>query len=191
MKLYYSPDACSLADHITAREAGLTPDLVKVDLKAHVTETGQDFYKVNPKGYVPALGLDDGTVLTENAAILSYLGDKGGLMPDGMGRYRVLEWMAFINSEIHKSFSPLFRGVEGEAAAKTRSAIDRRLAYTAQTMAGDYLMGAHFTPPDAYLYVMLRWCEKFGVTPPPRLADFKARMEVRPGVQAALKAEGL
>lgn len=191
MKLYYAPGACSLADHITAREAGLAPELVKVDLKAHVTETGQDFHAINPKGYVPALALDDGSVLTENAAILSYLGDKGGLMPDGMGRYRALEWIAFINSEIHKGFSPLFRGVEGEAAAKTRSAIDRRLAYTAQTMAGDYLMGAHFTPPDAYLYVMLRWAAKFGVAVPERLSAFKTLMEDRPGVRAALKEEGL
>ena len=191
MKLYYSPGACSLADHIVACEAGLTPGLVKVELKSHTTEDGQDFYKVNPKGYVPALGLDDGTVLTENAAILSYLGDKGGLMPDGLDKYRVLEWIAFINSEIHKGFSPLFRGAEGDAADKARSTIVGRLAYAAEAMAGDYLMGPNFTPPDAYLYVMLRWCEKFGVAVPERLSAFKARMEVRPGVQVALKAEGL
>jgi glutathione S-transferase len=193
MKLYYAPGACSLADHIVAAEGGLKLELEKVDLRSHTTESGADFRAINPKGYVPALLLDDGALLTENVALLPFLGDKAGLMPDGIGRYRVLEWIGFLNSELHKSFGPLFGNAPEPEAGKARQKIRDRLALVEKGMAGDYLMGDRFTPPDAYLFVMLRWCEKMGVdlSGLPRIAAFKARMQSRPGVIQALKEEGL
>ncbi|MGZ5922871.1 MAG: glutathione S-transferase N-terminal domain-containing protein, partial [Rhizomicrobium sp.] len=119
MKLYYSPGACSLSPHIVASEAGIPLELVKVDLKAHTLESGEDFYKINPKGYVPALQLDDGNMLTEGPAIVQYLGDlkpDSKLIPQsGFGRYKVAEWLTFINGEIHKSFAPLFANAADEA----------------------------------------------------------------------------
>src|SRR3954462_11804785 len=124
MKLYYSPGACSLAGHIVAAEGGLALDLEKVDLKTHKTEGGEDFYAINPKGYVPTLKLDDGSILAENAAVLPFLGDKAGSMPkEGMDRYHALEWIGFINSELHKSFSPLFHGAPEEYQAKMKEKI--------------------------------------------------------------------
>ena len=193
MKLYYSPGACSLADHITASEGGLLVSLEKVDLKSHTTATGQDFRKINPKGYVPALALDDGTILTENSAILPFLGDKTGLMPEGMGRYRALEWIGYINSELHKGFGPLFGNTSDDAKAKAKERILARLQYVEEKLTGDYLLNGSFSPPDAYLLVILRWCAKMGVdlSAMPRLAAFKARMEARPAVKAALAEEGL
>ena len=193
MKLYYAPGACSLASHIVACEGGLKLALEKVDLKEHRTESGKDFYDVNPKGYVPALALDDGSVLTENVALLTYLGDTADLTPKGMERYRLLEWLAFITSEIHKSFGPLFQGAPGDAPQKAREKIIKRLGFIEERLTGDYLMGAAFTPADAYLYVMLRWCEKMGIDIAGlhRLEGFKARMAARPGVRAALTAEGI
>lgn len=193
MKLYYAPGACSLASHIVACEGGLKLALEKVDLKEHRTESGKDFYDVNPKGYVPALALDDGSVLTENVALLTYLGDTADLTPKGMERYRLLEWLAFITSEIHKSFGPLFQGAPGDAPQKAREKIIKRLGFIEERLTGDYLMGPAFTPADAYLYVMLRWCEKMGIDIAGlhRLEGFKARMAARPGVRAALTAEGI
>ena len=194
MKLYYSPGACSLAGHIVAAEGGLALDLVKVDLKTHKTESGEDFYAINPKGYVPALKLEDGSILAENGAILPFLGDKAGSMPkDGMDRYHALEWIAFINSEIHKSFSPLFQGADDAAQAKAKEKILGRLKLTEGRLTGDFLMGGSFTPPDAYLFVMLTWCERMGidVSGLPHLTAFQARMAARPGVRKALQEEGL
>jgi glutathione S-transferase len=193
MKLYYAPGACSLAGHIVAAEGGLALDLEKVDLKTHTTEGGADFRAINPKGCVPALVLDDGTLLTENGAILPFLGDKTGQMPDGIDRYRALSWIAFINAEIHKSFAPLFGGGSAEDAAKAKEKIRAQLKLAENAMTGDYLMGERFSPPDAYLFVILRWCEKMDIdlSDLPRLRAFKARMESRPGVARALKEEGL
>jgi glutathione S-transferase len=193
MKLYYAPGACSMAGHIVAAEGGLALDLEKVDLKSHTTESGADYRAINPKGYVPALGLDDGTLLTENGAILPFLGDQAGLMPDGMARYHALEWIGFINSELHKNFAPVFQGDSADAAAKARKKIGERLAFVEKGLTGDYLMGAQVSPPDAYLFVILRWCEKVGIdiSGMPRLAAFKRRMEGRSGVARALKEEGL
>jgi glutathione S-transferase len=193
MKLYYAPGACSLAGHITATEGGLPLSLVKVDLRTHKTETGQDFFALNAKGYVPALGLEDGGLLTENAAILPFLGDKTGSMPDGMNRYRALEWIGYIGTELHKNFGPLFGAPSDEVKAKAKAAIQKRLALVEERLTGDYLLGAKFSPPDAYLFVILRWCAGMGVdiSGLPRLIAFKARMEQRKGVQQALKEEGL
>lgn len=193
MKLYYAPGACSLAGHITAAEGGLTLDLEKVDLKTHKTESGLDFYEINPKGYVPALRLDDGSLLTENPAILPFLGDKAGLMPEGLDRYRALEWIGYTGTELHKNFGPLFGGASDDAKAKAKATIQKRLALVEERLSGDYLLGAKFSPPDAYLFVVLRWCAGMGVdlSALPRLTAFKTRMEGRKGVQQALKEEGL
>lgn len=193
MKLYYAPGACSLASHIVAADGGLKLDLDKVDLKAHRTQGGEDYYAVNPKGYVPALVRDDGSLLTENVALLTFLGDQSGAMPKGDAHYRALEWLAFITSEIHKSFSPLFGGAEGDVAQKAKDKIQKRFGFVEERLAGDYLMGASFSPPDAYLYVMLRWAAKMGISIEGlhQLEGFKARMEARPGVRAALQAEGI
>jgi glutathione S-transferase len=192
MKLYYSPGACSLAGHIVAAEGGLALELVKVDLKTHTIESGEDYYAINPKGYVPAIALDDGSLLTENAAVLPFLGDQTGAMPQsGMARYRALEFIGFINSELHKSFAPLFHGAPEDEKAQARADIVKYLALL--DMAGDYLLGAAFSPPDAYLFVILRWCKTLHIdlSALPRLAAFKSRMEGRPGVQKALQEEGL
>ena len=128
MKLYYSPGACSLAGHIVAAEGGLALELEKVDLKTHKTESGEDFYAINPKGYVPTLKLDDGSILAENAAVLPYLGSKTGAMPrDGKDYFQALEWIGFVSSELHKSFSPLFRAAPEEYQAKMKEKISRQL----------------------------------------------------------------
>src|SRR4051812_13462815 len=194
MKLYYSPGACSLASHIVAVEGGVPLELEKVDLKTHRTETGKDYYAINPKGYVPALRLDDGHLLTENVALLPYVGDKAELMPtDGMARYRALEWIGFISGELHKSFAPLFGGGDDEAQAKAREKILKRLKLVEEKLTGNYLMDDAFSAPDAYLYVILRWTDKMKVdiSGLPRLTAFKTRMDKRAGVQKALEAEGL
>jgi glutathione S-transferase len=194
MKLYYSPGACSLAGHIVAAEGGLALDLVKIDLKTHKTESGQDFYAINPKGYVPTIGLDDGSILAENAAILPFLGSKTGAMPkDGMDYFHALEWIGFVNSELHKSFSPLFHGAPDDQKAKAKEKIIGRLKLVEDRLTGDYLMGSAFTPADAYLFVILRWAKTLHIdlSGMPRIIAFKARMEGRAGVQKALKEEGL
>ena len=142
MKLYYAPGACSLAPHITAREAGLALDLEKVDLKTHRTETGADYRQVNPKGYVPALQLEDGALLTENAAVLQYLGDQApeaGLLPrpGAFDRYRVVEWLTFVSTELHKGFGPLFNPQLPEAAREqTIAKLKDRLGYLDGRLAG-------------------------------------------------------
>lgn len=193
MKLYYAPGACSLAGHIVASEGGIKLSLEKVNLKDHKTESGHDFYGINPKGYVPALQLEDGSILTENMALLMFLGDKAHMTHEGLERYRLMEWLAFISTEIHKSFSPLFRNPSEEVAAQAREKILNRLFFVNERLNNAFLMGASFCPADAYLYVMLRWCDmmKVNIAHLEHLAAFRARMEQRPGVRAALAAEGL
>ncbi|MGA9856049.1 MAG: glutathione S-transferase N-terminal domain-containing protein, partial [Gammaproteobacteria bacterium] len=147
MKLYYSPTACSMAPHIVMRELGLPFETVQVDLHTHkLAKTGEDYYKINPKGYVPAIELDDGSLLTEDAAILQYLGDrKPGLLaaPGSMQRYRTIEWLTFISSELHKGFSPLFNSAMPEAARKIFvDKLNIRFALLDKHLAGnDFLMG--------------------------------------------------
>jgi glutathione S-transferase len=200
MKLYYSPGACSLSPHIALQEAGLPFDLVRVDLKAKKLEDGTDYTKINPKGQVPALGLDDGELLTEGAVIVQAIADKvpaKNLAPaNGTAeRYRLQEWLNFIASELHKNFSPLFQPVIPDDVKKFFS--DRlmgKFKYTDQALAGrNYLMGDHFTMPDAYMFTMLAWADRMkmdlsGLT---NLMAYKARIAARPKVQDALKAEGL
>ena len=194
MKLYYSPGACSMAAHIIGIEGGLDLALEKVDLKTHRTETGVNFMTINAKDYVPALELEDGALLTENTAILPYLGDKTGLMPaDGIARYRVLEWLGYITSELHKAFTPLFHGGSEHEKTEARDEILLRLRFVEDKLSGDWLMGETFGVADAYLFVILRWARTMhlDLASMPHLQAFKARMEARPGVQQALKEEGL
>jgi len=194
MILYYTPGACSLADHIALHEANLAFDRVKVDLKTHTTEDGRDFATINPKGYVPALGLDSGDLLTENIAILSWIADQApGLAPRGpLGRYRLLETLAFISTEIHKSFKPFFMAGASDAdKAKAGETIAGRLGLLAGQMDGPYLFGDDAGVADAYLYVMLTWAKRNQVAVPDPLGAFFERMNGRPAVQLALRHEGL
>jgi glutathione S-transferase len=194
MKLYLAPGACSLADHIAMHEAGMEFDRVRVDLKAKRTEDGRDYSQINPKGYVPALQFDDGEVLTENIAILSYVADRAPqLTPEGkLGHLRLLEMLAFISTEIHKGFKPFFKpdstDAEKQAAGEQ---LGKRFGYLAQRMGGDYLFGSRFTVADAYLFVMCLWAQKNGLTLPEPLPGFVARMKQRPAVKLALQHEGL
>jgi glutathione S-transferase len=193
MKLYLSPGACSLADHVALHEAGLDFERVRVDLKTKRTTNGADYTAVNPKGYVPALVLDDGQVLTENVAILTWIADRAPkLAPSGaMGRYRLLEMLAYISTELHKSLGALLFGRLEEAKADAGKAAARRLAYLAERMPGNYLFGGDFSVADAYLFVMLRWASAAKMEIPARLSAFLDRMNGRPAVQLALQHEGL
>jgi glutathione S-transferase len=200
MKLFYSAGACSLSPHIVAREAGIDVQLEKVDLKAKKTASGEDFLALNPKGYVPALQLDDGAVLTEGPAIVQYLGDKApasGLVPANgtMDRYRLQETLGFINSEIHKNYSPLFDAATPEG---TRSAaldkLKKRYALFEKRLEGKpFLFGDKFTAADAYLFTVTNWAGhvKLDLSGFPNLQAFQGRVAARPAVQAALRAEGL
>ena len=193
MKLYYAPGACSLADHIALHEAGLTLDHEKVDLKARRTEGGADFSTVNAKGYVPALTLDSGETLSENIAILDWIAHQDSrLAPSGpMGHTHLLEALAFISTEIHKSFKPFFAGGSEGEKAKAGEMIGKRMGYLADTLKGDYLFGSAVSVADFYLFVMLLWAKKFDVEPPAPLAAFRERMMTLPSVQKAMKHEGL
>lgn len=200
MKLYYSPGACSLSPHIVAREAGIPIEPVKVDLKAHRTEDGRDYYQINPRGYVPALELDDGTLVREGPAIVQYLADQApaaGLAPPAgtMERVRLQEWLTFIGTEIHKMYGWLFNPKAPEEAkqiAREKIAtryvdIDRHLA------ANTWLLGERFSPADAYLFVTLNWANAFKVdlSPYPNLKAYHERVRQRPKVREAMRAEGL
>ncbi len=193
MRLYYAPGACSLADHIALHEAGLSFDHEKVDLKTKRTEGGVDFSTINPKGYVPALTLDSGETLSENIAILDWIAQQDSkLAPSGpMGHTHLLEALAFISTEIHKSFKPFFAGAGDSDKAKAGEAIGKRMGYLANTMKGDYLFGSTVSVADFYLFVMLLWAKKFGVEPPAPLVAFRERMMTLPSVQKAMKHEGL
>ena len=200
MKLYYSPGACSLSPHIVAREAGIEVDLVKVDLKARKLEDGGDYARINAKGYVPALALDDGTLLTEGTAIVQYLADRhpdSGLAPSNgtLERYRLQEWLNFLTSEIHKSFSPLFNpaAAEGWKQAARENIVRRFDLITERLGPNAYLMGERFTVADAYLFTLLNWCQWTGIDLArwPALKDYLTRIAGRPKVQEALRAEGL
>lgn len=199
MKLYYSPGACSLAPHIVLNEAGLPYSAEKVDLRSKKTAAGADFTCVNPKGYVPALELDDGSVLTEGPAIDQYLADQvpdSGLAPPAgtLARYRLLEWLNYITAELHKQFGPFFHGGTEQEKKAQRDKLGQRLGYIeTQLKDKQYLLGDVFTVADAYLFVILTWLPKAQVDLAawPALSAYFARVKARPKVQAALKAEGL
>ena len=200
MKLYYAPGACSLSPHIVARELGLDLDLQKVDLKSHTYDSGSDYYKVNPKGYVPALELEPGEVLTEGPAIVQYLGDQkpqSGMVPPAgsLERYRLQEMLGYINSEIHKTYSPLFNpNIRPETADERREYLKKRYKYLDELLAGrQYLMGDKFTAADAYLYTVTTWAgfAKVDLSGFANVQAYQKRVAARPAVQQAMKEEGL
>lgn len=200
MKLYYSPGACSLAAHIVAHELGLPLTLERVSMKTKQTRDGEDFHSINPNGYVPALALDDGQVLLENIAILVYLANRqpgSELLPDSddLNHYRVLQWLSFVSSEVHKSYGPLFHPEFPESAhERARQQLTQRLGYIEQTLQDrPHLTGDAFTLADVYLYVTCNWAAlvKFDLSAFPRLQQFHASVAQRPAVQAAMRAEGL
>jgi glutathione S-transferase len=198
MKLYYLPAACSLAPNIALREAGLKFELVKVDRRSKKAADGLDFNEVNPKGYVPALTLDNGEVLTENVAVLQYVADRNPAAklapPSGtMERYRLMEWLSFINSEVHKGFTPLFREDASEdVKLYTRKNLQGRLDYLERILGGrTFLMGEQFTIADAYLFAVASWGRHVKVDLAPALQRYVERVGQRPHVIEALTAEGL
>ncbi len=200
MKLYYSPGACSLSPHIIACEAELPIELIKVDLESKLTETGEDFRQLNPNGYVPLLILDDGNRLTEGPAIVQYLADQAPgkklIPPAGtFERYKLQQWLNFISTEIHKSFSPLFNPVAPEAAKELATTIlmTRLETIAAQLSSQPFLLGDNFTVADAYLFVTLSWGQyvNIDISRWPALARYADRISERPAVQKAMKEEGL
>ncbi len=200
MKLYYTPGACSLSPHIALLEAGLPYDLVKVDLRAKKLENGDDFLKVNPKGQVPVLALDSGELVTEGPVIIQMIADKAtgkNLAParDSTDRYKLLEWLNFITTELHKNFGPMFSPVlADDAKAFFKDRVMGKFKYVESQLAGrDYLMGSQFTVADGYLFTMLSWADrmKFDLSEMPNLLAYKARVGARPKVQEALTREGL
>ena len=200
MKLYYSPGACSLSPHIALSEAGIPYELVKVDLRAKKLENGDDFWKVNPKGQVPALALDTGELVTEGPVIVQMIADSvpaKHLAParDSAERYKLQEWLAYINGELHKNIGPLFNpALSDEAKAIFKERAMGKFKYIDGQLAGrDYLLGNHFTVADGYLYTMLRWADgmKFDLSGLANLLAYKDRIAARPKVQEALVKEGL
>jgi glutathione S-transferase len=200
MKLYFTPGACSMSPHIVAQELGIPVTLVKVDLAAKKTASGDDFWHINPKGYVPALELDSGELLTEGTAIVQFLADQKPerklAPPNGtLERYRVQEMLGYINSELHKTFSPLFAPTTTPELRKDREAyLRKRYKLIDDRLAGrNYLFGDQFTVADAYLFTVTNWAGfvKLDLSEFANLTAFQARVAARPAVQQALVDEGL
>lgn len=199
MKLYFTPGACSLSLRIALIEAGFAFTTEQVDLRTKLTASGADYRAVNQKGYVPALQLDDGAVLTEAPVILQYIADQASaskLVPaSGIERYRVLEWLNFISTELHKNFSPLFNPTATEDMKQAgRANLANRFGYVERMLEGqDYLTGSGFTAADGFLFTVANWAGfvQFDLSPWPALQAFQARVAARPSVQQALRDEGL
>lgn len=199
MKLYFSPAACSLAVHIALEASGLPYELERVDLSAHTTASGKDYYTINPKGYVPTLEVDEGERLTEASVVLQYVADRkpGILAPvfGSMARYHLMEWLNFIATELHKGVGPLWNPKTGEEQRmNVVQALGRRLDYVAKSLSGRaYLTGDAFTIADAYLFVILNWRKalRFDLDRWPILVQYAERVAALPAVRAAMKAEGL
>ncbi len=200
MKLYYSPGACSLSPHIVLNESGLSFDLDKVDFSTMRSARGADFSKVNPKGYVPVIELDDGQVLTEGSAIVQYVADlvphkKLAPAAGTMERYRLQEWLNFIATELHKGYSPLFNPkLPGELKAASTERLSGRIGFVAKRLEGSsHLMGEDFTVADAYLFTILRWSPRVNLDLSrwPILQGYQERIAARPAVHSALVEEGL
>lgn len=191
MKLYYAPGACSLADHIALLEVGAKFETEAVDMRTKRTATGEDFRAVNPKGYVPALVLDDCETLTENIAVLDWIAEQHPQLRrhGSLSRTRQLEMLAFISTEIHRAFKPMWHGGSEAEKRHARDEIAKLFDLTAGRMQGDYLFGSELSVADCYLFVMLRWAERFDIPVPAPLARLKRLMEARPAVRAALAAE--
>lgn len=199
MKLYYAPAVCSLASHIALVESGLPYKTAKVNLKTHTLEDGSDYYAINPKGYVPLLELDEGTKLAEGVVILQYIADQvpGKLAPayGTLERYRVMEWLTFVNSEVHKQYSPLFYPTTPDATKEQqRTKLAGRFEYLAKILGKQpFLTGDKFTIADAYLFTILNWSSglKVDLSPYPALVAYQERVRARPSVQRAMTEEGL
>jgi glutathione S-transferase len=199
MKLYYLKGACSLASYISLCESGLKFEAVAVDRQTKKTADGHDYNQINPKGYVPSLRLDNGDVLTENVAVLQYIADQAPAAklapPAGtMERYRLIEWLAFVNSEVHKAISPVFGPNSEDVKSFARGNLTRRLDWLDKEWGKrQFLMGDQFTVADSYLFVVLGWLPRVGfdMAKWPALRDFHERVSRRPAVQQALKGEGL
>jgi len=200
LKLFLKPGACSLSPHIVLEESGLPYETEVVDLKTKITASGANFLDINPKGYVPALMLDNGQLLTEGPAIVQYIADQAAnkqLAPANgtVERYQVQGWLTYIGTELHKSFSAFFNpATSDDWKANVKVLLERRLAYVNQQLAGkSYLMGEDFSVADAYLFTVLRWSPvaKLDLNQWPEIVAFQARMATRPAVQEALAAEGL
>jgi glutathione S-transferase len=199
MKLYYTPSACSQAPHIALRELGLEVETVKVDLMKHTLPDGSDFRAINPKGYVPMLELDDGTRLTEANVLLQYIADQrpGTLAPKfgTLERWKLMEWLGFIATEVHKGFGPLWNPqTPADVRERTVQALGNRFTLISQTLAEQpFLTGQAFTIADIYLFVVSNWAHyhKVDLKPWPALTAFQARVAARPAVQATFKVEGL
>lgn len=200
LTLYFSPGACSLSPHIALREAGLTFDLEQVNTKEKKTKSGDDYWKINPKGYVPAMKLPDGYVLTEGPAIVQYIADqrpKSHLAPENGSpeRYKFQELLNYISTEVHKGFSPLFNpATPAEYKKIVIENLGKKFAFLDKQLEGkEYLTGSHFTVADAYLFTVANWGNfvQFDLSPYPNVKAFQARVAARPKVQEALKAEGL
>ena len=198
MKLFYKPGACSLSPHIVLREAGLDFSIESVDLATKITETGEDYLSINPKGQVPALVLDDGSLLTEGVAIVQYLADlvpdRHLIAPSGtLSRYHAIEWLNFVATELHKGFSPLFNPkTPDEYKVIARERLDKQFSYVDSVLAQhDYLLGKKFSVADAYLFTVTRWANalKLDITQRSNLDKYMARVAERPAVKAALAAE--
>jgi glutathione S-transferase len=200
MKLYFSPGACSLSPHIILQESGLPFTIEKVDLRSKQTASGADYLAINPKGYVPALEMDDGVLLTEGPAIVQYLADQ---VPDkqlapangSMERYQLMSWLTFIGTEIHKNYSPLFNPAStDDAKASAKQALAKRYAYVERMLDGrEYLVGTQFSVTDGYLFVVTNWSGmlKLDMSAFPNIAAFQQRIGARPAVRQAMQAEGL
>jgi glutathione S-transferase len=201
MKLYYAPGACSLASHIILNEINVDFDLERVNLKTHKTEKGADYYTINPKGYVPALEINPGLILTENVAILPFLAQhdpKQDLIPpSGLGRAKVLEWLGYLNSELHDAYAVFFgTSLSDEAKEKAYAEIDRLLVYIEKAIAesdNDYLVDDNFGPADAYLFVLTNWSNGIGhdLTPYNNIIALRNKVAERQSVQIAMRDEGL
>ena len=201
MKLYYTPGACSLAAHIILNEINVDFDLERVDLKTHTTEKGQDYYAINPKGYVPALEINPGLVLTENVAVLPFLAQHDPrqdlIPPSGLGRAKVLEWLGFLNSEVHDAYAVFFgRELNDEEKARGYAEIDRLLQFVEDYLAEvdtDFLVDDNFGPADAYLFVLTNWSKSIGhdLSKFKEINDLRSVVFQRQSVQIAMRDEGL
>ena len=193
MKLYYAPGACSLSGRISLHEAGLDADFERVDIKTKITERGYDYTAVNPKGYVPMLVLDDGNAVTENIAVLTLIADRApDLEPGGpLGRTRLIEMLSWISTELHVAFTPLWSSDDAAEKARAAEVIAKRLDLVSEHINELYLFGPRFTVADAYLFVMLRWAQAFGVRMSLDLVGYFERVAERESVRRALAEEGL
>ena len=195
MKLYYTAGACSMASHILLNELGLSYETESVDLKSHKTQKGDDFYKINSKGYVPALVLDNGQVLTEGVAILSYIKDLKS-SKESADKYKELEWLIFIATELHKNLGPLFglKNAPEEIIKGVKDKVAKRFDWLeGQLVDREYVLGNNFGPADAYLFTVLSWCPHLGIdlSQWKNLSSFVKRIQGRPAVLKTLQQEGL